>query len=446
MKIRASFLVMHMVAFLILLAGYEQYVSTIYASEGFAWHPDDDKWPVAMACVFLLSLLTPVRSDRASSLFFQMVLMLVLLPMLVLFYAEDQPGSFVAQVVAAYVLTIALRRIMPVGPPRRLSVSPHRLRRIFFIAALAYIALIVLMGGGKYLNFDLTRVYEVRADAASNLPGIFGYISPVIGKVVVPIALVLSILYKKYTTAFAFLVCSVLIFALTAHKAPLFYPLLILGVYFASARKHVALVFAAGMVMMLLVSMADFWIAQTHEGEFWGWIGKLVMRRVFFLPSQLNYMYYDFFINHDYVLFSNSKITFGLVDYPYDLPVTHVIGREYFDNESMGANTGWFGSGYMQAGFAGLLLYGAVVAGVFKYVDVCAQRSGNLALSTAAVVVPMFALITSSDLLTTFFTHGLYINLCVLACLVHKESVRAYRPHDQRASALRHAHFRQAVP
>jgi hypothetical protein len=198
--------------------------------------------------------------------------------------------------------------------------------------------------------------------------------------------------------------------------------------------------------MMLLVSMADFWIAQTHEGEFWGWIGKLVMRRVFFLPSQLNYMYYDFFINHDYVLFSNSKITFGLVDYPYDLPVTHVIGREYFDNESMGANTGWFGSGYMQAGFAGLLLYGAVVAGVFKYVDVCAQRSGNLALSTAAVVVPMFALITSSDLLTTFFTHGLYINLCVLACLVHKESVRAYRPHDQRASALRHAHFRQAVP
>lgn len=444
--IRIAVLGLHLLAFLLLAHGYENSVSVIYASEGFHYTPNDDKWLTALGLTAALSILTPLRSDRASTLFYHLVLCIVLIPMLVLFHAEDQPGEYVAQVAVGYVLSICLRPLMTLGPPAWLRMSPHGLRRAFLAVALLYIAAILAMGGGRYLNFDMTRVYDLRADAAGNLPSFFDYLSPLVSKVVVPTALVLSILHRQVFAALVFALCSVLIFGLTAHKSPLFYPLLVLGVYLASSRKQLALLLGVAVVALLGLSLADFWMARHYDDEVYGWTGKLVMRRVFFLPAQLNFMYYDFFSRNEWVWFSNSKLTLGLANYPYDLPVTHLIGREYFDSESMGANTGWFGSGYMQAGFAGVLLYAAVIAAVFCYVDECARRSGKQALMTAAVVVPLFALLTSSDLLTAFFTHGLYLNLLVLACLINKEPLHARRPSHQRASSLRYPRLRQAVP
>lgn len=444
--IRIAVLGLHLLAFLLLAHGYEHSVSVIYASEGFHYTPNDDKWLTALGLAAALSIVTPLRPDRASTLFYHLVLCLVLLPMLVLFHAEDQPGVYLAQVATGYLLSICLRPLMALKPPAWLRMSPHRLRQAFLIVSLLYIGAILAMGGGRYLNFDLSRVYDLRADAAGILPSVFDYLSPLVSKVVVPTALVLSILYRRYFAALVFACCSVLIFGLTAHKSPLFYPLLVLGVYAASSRKQLALLLGLAVVAVLGLSLADFWMARQVDDETFGWTGKLVMRRVFFLPAQLNFMYYDFFSRNDWVWFSNSKLTLGLADYPYDLSVTHLIGREYFDSESMGANTGWFGSGYMQAGFAGILLYAAVIAAVFRYVDECAQRSGAQALMTAAVIVPVFAMLTSSDLLTAFFTHGLYLNLLVLACLVNKEPLHARRSSHQRPSSLRYPRLRQAMP
>jgi len=389
-EVRIAMLGLHLLAFMLLAYGYEHSVSVIYASEGFHYTPNDDKWLIALGLTAGLSILTPLRPDRASTLFYHLVLGLVLIPMLVLFHAEDQPDTFVAQAAGGYLLSIALRPMFAMKPPARLCVRPQALRRGFFVAALLYIAAILALGGGRFLNFDLSRVYELRADAAGNLPSLFDYVSPLISKVVVPTALVLSVLHRQYLAALAFACCSVLIFGLTAHKAPLFYPLLVLGVYVASSRRQLGLLLGIAIVGVLCVSLADFWLARQYDDDMFGWIGKLVMRRVFFLPAQLNFMYYDFFSRNEWVWFSNSKLTFGLADYPYDLPVTHLIGREYFDSESMGANTGWFGSGYMQAGFAGILLYAAVIAAVFRYVDECAPLSGKQALLTAAIIKDCF--------------------------------------------------------
>jgi hypothetical protein len=444
--IRIAVLGLHLLAFMLLAHGYEHSVSVIYASEGFHFTPNDDKWLIALGLTAALSFLTPLRSDRASTLFYHLVLCLVLIPMLVLFHAEDQPDIFVAQAVAGYLFSVALRPLIGLKPPRWLRMSPHALRRSFFLAALLYIAAILAMGGGRFLNFDLSRVYDLRGDAADNLPPLFDYVSPLISKVVVPTALVLSILHRQYLAALAFACCSVLIFGLTAHKAPLFYPLLVLGVYAASSRKQLGLLLGLAIVVVLGISLADFWLARQYDDELFGWTGKLVMRRVFFLPAQLNFMYYDFFSRNEWVWFSNSKLTLGFADYPYDLSVTHLIGREYFDSESMGANTGWFGSGYMQAGFPGILLYAAIIAAVFRYVDECARLSGKQPLMTAAVIVPVFAMLTSSDLLTAFFTHGLCLNLLLLACLINKEPLHARRSSYQRTSPLRYPGLRQAVP
>jgi O-antigen ligase len=120
------------------------------------------------------------------------------------------------------------------------------------------------------------------------------------------------------------------------------------------------------------------------------------------------------------------------------LQPAHLIGREYFNTDHLGANTGWLGSAYMQAGLAGLVGYGAAVGLIFRYIDACARASGERALITAAVAVPVFALVTSSDLPTALLTHGLYLNLFLIACFHATETdhdIDAHRSSQQRSLA-----------
>ncbi|MEN3295663.1 MAG: hypothetical protein V7642_4916 [Burkholderiales bacterium] len=436
MTYRLLILILHLGIFFALGYGYENDIVVVYGYEGYRLEPNQDYWYVAFAAVVAMSLITPIKAERPSTLFYHVTLTFVLIPMLVMFYAQNNSPDYIAMVIACYALSVFLLFGLKVNPPRIAITSKSELRRILFVIACVYIASIFLLGGHRYLNFDISKVYDLRDEAADNLPGIFGYISPLMGKVVVPIAFVLSLLYRKYVMALVFFGISVLIFGLTAHKAPLFFPFLILFVYIVSTGKNLTLKFNLSVLAILLLCLWDFVLLQKYgpDGGF-GWVGNLVLRREFFLPGQINYWYYDFFSRHGFVWFSNSKITLGMLDYPYPLDVSYLIGREYMESERTGANTGWFGSGYMQAGFAGLLLYAAATAAIFKYIDACARQTGERALITAAVVIPVFALITSTDLLTAFFTHGLYVNLLLIACFNRKESFDAYSPSEQRAFA-----------
>jgi hypothetical protein len=242
-------------------------------------------------------------------------------------------------------------------------------------------------------------------------------------------------MYRRYAMAAALLGISALIFGLTTHKSAFFSPFLILLIYFASSGRNLTLKLNIAVLAVVLLCLVDFWLQTVSDKPYYGWAGNLLVRRVFFVPAHLNYLYYDFFSHNDWVLFSNSKLTLGLLTYPYPLDAPYLIGRVYFHNDRMAANTGWAGSGYMQAGFAGLLLYAAILGIVFKYIDACARRSGEQALTTASVAIPMYALITSGDLPTSFLTHGLYLNLLLIACFHGKESSNAYRSPEQRSLA-----------
>jgi hypothetical protein len=222
---------------------------------------------------------------------------------------------------------------------------------------------------------------------------------------------------------------------MTAHKSTLFSPLLIFLVYVVSRSRNLIYKFNLTFLVVLLIALGDFWLQVNYAPETFGTTAALTLERVFFTPAHLNYMYYDFFSKNEWVLFSNSKLTLGLLDYPYPLDGSYMIGDAYFGNDQMSANTGWFGSGYMQAGFAGVLLYALIIGAVFKYIDECARRSGEQALITASVIVPVVVLVTSSDLPTAFVTHGLYINLLLIACFHNEDLSNAHSPSEQRSFA-----------
>ena len=147
--------------------------------------------------------------------------------------------------------------------------------------------------------------------------------------------------------------------------------------------------------------------------------GSLLLRRVYFVPAQINYFYYDYFSLNSFILWAESKLTLGLIDYQYPLSMPRMIGLEYFGNEITNANTGWIGSGYAQAGLIGMIIYSVIIGIIFNTLNIFSKRV-NKNIILPITIVPVFSVITSSDLPTAFLTHGLILVLILVSILAVK--------------------------
>jgi hypothetical protein len=84
---------------------------------------------------------------------------------------------------------------------------------------------------------------------------------------------------------------------------------------------------------------------------------------------------------------------------------SRLIGEDFFGKEGMNANTGWIGSGYMNAGYFGVILYAMLMGLVLRVLDNLSTRR-RLGLVVSLSLLPMIAMITSADLPTGMLTHG----------------------------------------
>jgi hypothetical protein len=412
---------LHFAIFFALLIAYAYYIVPIFGYEGYVFEANKEKLIATLGLCLILSLITPKDDRKPSTLFLQVALVFVLLPMLVLFYAADKPWMYTLEAVTAYALVAVMVSVVKIRPARLPYVGNNNLLNILLGVSVVFILSLFAFGGASYLNFDIEKVYDFRSDAAENLPGIFGYISPWVGKVFLPLSLVLSVSSRRHLSALFCVGLSVLIFGLTAHKGPLFYPFFVLLVYVLLSSSKFVRMFCWVMFGLITLSILALWVFQIHEIDTLLLMGSLILRRAFFVPASLNYIYYDFFSINPWVLWSSSKFTFGMIENPYALSSSHLIAYEYFHQENMGANTGWLGSGYMQAGFLGILLYAVIIWVIFSFVDGLAAKDKDRKLLAAGLLIPVIALITSSDLPTAFLTHGLLVNLILISLLKQRK-------------------------
>ena len=281
------------------------------------------------------------------------------------------------------------------------------------------------------LNLNLLKVYEYRSLAAQDLPQIYGYFSPMVFRVFFPFILLFAVYHRKWLIAGLAITGSVMIFALTNHKGPLFYPFLVLGIYYVMRSRRGIQLLLASYILVIFVSLAASFIGDSNI------VGALFFRRVDFVPAHLNFIYYDFFSTHPHTMLAQSKLTFGLVEYPYQLDSSHLIGHHYYDNELVGANTGWLGTGYMNFGFVGLLIYAFIIGLLLSMVDML-SKGKEIAVSGAILYPPFQALFLGTDLPTAMLTHGLLLAMFLTWSCQLKGCVMS-KPHKTIASFFKAA-------
>lgn len=266
--------------------------------------------------------------------------------------------------------------------------------------------------------FNLYEVYDFREKYGNvSSIGIFGYLNSWVTKIFIVILLAWSIHRRKIILISLFIVVILFLFLLSGHKSVFQSLIIVLGfhVFFKFKKPHLVLLisFISLIVTTLLVS---FVINMPI-------VSSMILRRLLFVPTHLNYTYLEFFSIHEYIYWSNGILK-NIIEYPYEIKPVFLIG-EYLGKDKMAANTGFIGNGFMHAGILGVFVYTIIAIILFNIINLLGSCFNKFFLYSI-VFMPIFTLIISSDLLTTLLTHGLFISILVLFLFEAKTYILKY--------------------
>ncbi len=408
-------MIAYLMIYVLFVYGYYYYISNVWRYYGFYWYPDSSRFLESIVAILLVVFFLPKSYKKPSDILLHTQFFFPILPMLVLYGAMDLSRFFTFYIVALFIAIIILSRIRLFNSATGFSVSYGFLQQISLAWVIATILLIVAFGGMAYFNFDLSLVYETRRAAGASRPGLLSYIIPVTTKVVLPFSLILAIVNRRWWCVLSLLFSSIMLFGLCNHKSVFFYPWVVMFLFHLIHKKNVI-----GKLLLYFIGMLLF-IQGMHL--LLGGIAEVLvswfMRRVFFVPALINYQYYDFFSQSPQLLWSNSSFTLGMLQQPYSLSGPFTMGYYYYGNFDCSANTGWIGSGFMQAGYWGMALYAGLISLLLGITDALAQNR-NKNIVTAIIVIPFFAMFSGSDLPTALLTHGILVALILLVLLPTK--------------------------
>lgn len=413
---RTSLLFLAFSYFTLMVFVHVQYISPLFGYNGFEADFDWNKTFTAAVLIAVFCFLS--KRSGVLGFYHQILLAVTLIPSFALFSAGKVNDEFILVTAVACLIVFTTSWLVQVKSLKTLQLKETYILWLCFSLSLFMIILIIgFLGVGKF-NLNIMKVYEFRQDSSDNMPAIFGYIFPAIGKILLPMMIVIAAIKKRYFFLLSGFVFSVLIFGFTAHKSPLFYPFVILGVYYISGRKWQALLYLA-LIGIILLSLVDFYLQESHGVPF-GIFGSLFTRRAIYVPVLLNNYYIDFFSQNPMLMWSESKFTFGLNESPYTVRAVNMIGAQYFGKPDMAANTGFIGSGYANAGWTGVILYSFILGLLISYFAQLGKFIGERFIMSATFVI-MFVLITSSDFTTAILTHGLFALLLTLLVLPRQQ-------------------------
>ncbi len=413
-------LTIYLVSYALLWYGFSSYVAPVWGYYGFSFQPNTSKIIESLVLLIIIVVLLPSKPSKPSDFLLHIHALLPVLPMLVLYGASNYDSLYTYCMVASFLMLILCRNIPLIIPIGRKVHVKKMLQASIIISALTIVVMLAL-GGYKYLNFNLFKVYEFRRSAAANLPSIFGYISPIVIEVIIPFSLILSVYQRENKMTLLSLTLGLIMFGLTSHKTAFFYPIFVVILYFFCEKGRILTYLLLGYLLVMVVSLLGYYLNPE-----WDEMANLFIRRSILQPASANYGYHQFFSEHPHTLLSNSKFSFGLIKPVYPGAPAFMIGEYMTGNPDTSANTGWLGTSFMHFGYYGMFIFSLVIGLLLGLLDKLAYKTGK-SLSTALVVIPFFSLFMSADLPTALMTHGLILALFLLWMLKINPRKKLYR-------------------
>lgn len=356
---------------------------------------------------FILIMISPKKQAKPSDFLMIYFLHFFMTPILIL-YSFMNLARIPTYLMFFAFLTVMFSRL---GSRIKLT-SPGN--KNFFILSLSFFMIVMttvwmfLSGGLKYFNIDFMRVYEYRDLASITIDiGVMAYLNNWTYNVFAPILLIFMIHKRKYWFVFFIFCLYFFWFAISANKTILFIPCLLLLIWIL--QRQAKPFFNLSILLMTLIFSSILIFV---------FVGNLLplslfVRRIFFMSPLVSYKYYEFFENNPFIFWSQS-IANKVIDYPYgNISYTELIGI-FMGQEDARPNASFLATGYMHAGFFGLLFYSIAVGLILRLIDSLTYKKIDTKYAIFLTIVPLHILFLSADLPTTLMSHGLAATLIAL--------------------------------
>lgn len=384
---------------------YVIFVYPLFAYLGFDLEVHAGKYVESWLLLLLVLAFLP-KTLRKPSDFFVLVLALgLIVPMTSLFGLADKPRFFMYSVMVGFSVVCLARSGSPIRIPT--------VRNGTFLALSMSVGLTGLVlfwmyvsGGFAFLNLDISKIYDLREGAHETIgQGGFGYINLWVFKVFNIFLFAYALHRRSWIFAISLFAIQVVFFGISANKGVLFYPLMILAVWYYLSKSRALAVVPIGILIVVVIS-----------GIFWSYwdlaiLGSFLVRRVFFVSANNAFNYFEFFSANSFVFWSNS-LTSAFVQYPYHTSPAELIGE--WKGTFGHVNNTFVANGYMHAGLPGMLFYCMVVGFLFRVIDSLSTRGIEPWMGIAVTIAPVWTLLLSADLPTALMTHGLGVSLLLL--------------------------------
>ena len=386
---------------------YLNSVSKIFEYEGFEVNFNIYNYLISWCAYLFCSLLISDYLKQISDYFFITFVVFLIAPISSIAGFDYQRSAFVLLItIVSFLIVyfITYTRTIKISQLPYVKSGPS----IAFYLSLFAVLLVTLrlFTSDITFNFNFERVYEFREDNNLAFGGpFFSYVTSWTYQIFNMFLIAFFLMKKNYLFVFIFVIFQIFFFGAVTQKEIIFFPAILLFSWYFFRKTKSLLIFPIACSLVLLFSIALDSYFETVV------LSGLFSRRLFYVPANLSYVYYEFFSLNEYAYWSNSflKYLFSSV-YPEGIP--RAIG-EYMN--SLGSmNNGYVSSGYAQAGFFGVLLYSVIIGFILKMVNYFSYKQIPLWLSIAILFAPLRSLIISADLFTTLLTHGLIMSLLIL--------------------------------
>lgn len=402
---------------ILLVISLREVISPAFSYAGYLYTPPDQAW--APVTLWLLSvipgLFIPVSDYRPAVSILWILYFIVYVPIVALpVYASgrDVPSflPFQIAVMTGFLIALFLGTREPIPLPT-ISLHPWIYLTIIASISLSTYLLVVIKYGLPTEIPSLTQVYDVRSDFGEDSAGqsrLEAYLINWQGKVVNPLIMAIGLTQRKATALAVGVLGQILLFSLAGHRSVLFSTILILGLYLAykDRGKRLGSLITVGVFAVILGSIA---VDRLVSAIIWS---SIFIRRLIMTPGVMT-GYYEQFFSENPKTMSLGPLSFLFGDYPYDVTVPFLIGREVL-NEHMSANANLWAGGYASFGYAGVILMSIILGTILMAFNSLALRKRPMFVAIVAGAAA-FSLVNSS-LPTSLGSHGILFALLLLAC------------------------------
>ena len=284
---------------------------------------------------------------------------------------------------------------------------------IFFIMLLFH-QMVIPNRWSLALSDSLSARLEARTIV---IPTVFRYIYMITATAIAPILFVYSMAMNKKLCMLINLTTSYLAYLYNGMKTYILIYAFIIGIFILAKRKDSIL----DIIYKIIGGLSALWALGILT---WKAIGNnfflAYLHRMFTLPAEMHYYYYDFFSKNELIYLRDSVGRFWGTS-PYTPSASRVIGKIYYFSETNNATNGLFSDFFANFGFVGLIVYPIIIFGVFWLLGKQLEDYSNF--SVLSITFILLIVLMNNTFFTWLLTGG-YIFSLILIRVIRRVKIR----------------------